>query len=67
MRIQVLHDGGSNSYKFVDRLLREVRASIKIDNKWSRVDTVYDSLGRIEKKSEPNFSGSSWYWDRDRL
>ena len=55
--------GGGQSSADSDRLGREVRKSVLIaDNgtlRWSRVSTVYDARGRVDKVSRPYFDGNA--------
>ncbi len=55
--------GGGQSSADSDRLGREVRKSVYIaDNgslRWSRVNTVYDARGRVDKVSRPYFDGNA--------
>jgi YD repeat-containing protein len=46
-----------------DVLGREIRKSAKgFDGSYVNVDTEYDNLGRVKRKSEPAYAGATQYW-----
>ena len=54
--------GGAQSIRYVDVLGREIRSATQtFSGGWAYVDTEYDTLGRIKRKSEPH-SGTAQYW-----
>ena len=55
------------TYTYLDNLGRKIRVSTQVMTsgnvvKWSNVDTVYDSLGRVNKVSAPYFSSDAPQW-----
>ncbi|MGH1353269.1 MAG: RHS repeat domain-containing protein, partial [Methyloligellaceae bacterium] len=62
-RTRGVTSSGGQSIAFMDKLNRTIRKQTFVDGKWTMVDTVYDAQGRVEKKSEPYFEGSTTiYW-----
>ncbi|NHN38974.1 RHS repeat-associated core domain-containing protein [Pseudomaricurvus alcaniphilus] len=58
----VKQSGGSEAKTYFDLLGREIRRGSKtFDGSWSYVDTEYDNIGRVKRKSEPH-SGTAQYW-----
>jgi RHS repeat-associated protein len=55
--------GGGRADVYFDVLGREVRrASVGFDGTDIYVDTEYDTLGRVARKSEPYYAGQPSYW-----
>lgn len=55
--------GGGKTTEYFDILGRSLRTSkVMFDGRESHVDTEYDALGRIYRKSEPYFAGEPVYW-----
>ena len=55
--------GGGQTREYMDALGRPVReATLGFDGRWSVVDTEYDKLGRVHRKSSPYFLGDAAYW-----
>lgn len=63
MSEQTQADGGA-SFECFDRLGRNVRAGSKtFDGSWAVVDTEYDDIGRVKRRSEPFKLGeTAEYW-----
>lgn len=52
--------GGGESREYFDVLGRSVlKASVGFDGQWIYANSEYDNLGRVKRKSEPYYSGSS--------
>jgi RHS repeat-associated protein len=52
--------GGGESREYFDVLGRSVlEASVGFDGQWIYANSEYDNLGRVKRKSEPYYSGSS--------
>ncbi|MGS2724817.1 Ig-like domain-containing protein [Porticoccus sp. GXU_MW_L64] len=59
---KVLTAGGGESIVCYDILEREVRTANKsFSGEWSKVDTIYDEIGRVKRKSEPYISNNPVY------
>ncbi|MBN1378511.1 MAG: hypothetical protein JXA04_04690, partial [Gammaproteobacteria bacterium] len=57
--------GGGESIVCFDRRNRKIREATRLFNgAWSRIDTEYDSLDRVVRKSEPYIQGSEKYWTK---
>lgn len=62
-RVATSVSGGGKSFEYLDILGRTVRSSkVMFDGRESHVDTEYDNLGRIMRKSEPYFTNDAVYW-----
>ena len=64
-RIRVITkiSGGGKTTEYLDVVGRVVRSSkVMFDGRESHVDTEYDLLGRIARKSEPYFANETIYW-----
>lgn len=52
--------GGGESREYFDVLGRSMlKASVGFDGQWIYANTEYDNLGRVKRKSEPYYNGSS--------
>lgn len=52
--------GGGESREYFDVLGRSMlKGSVGFDGQWIYANTEYDNLGRVKRKSEPYYSGSS--------
>lgn len=61
--VRNLISGGGKTVEFSDVLGRVIRSGkVMFDGRESYVDTEYDNLGRVSRKSEPYFSGETIYW-----
>lgn len=61
--VRTLVSGGGKTIEFVDMVGRAIRsAKVMFDGRESQVDTEYDNLGRVLRKSEPYFTGDTIYW-----
>jgi RHS repeat-associated protein len=62
--VEVIESGKPVKRVFVDRLGRTVREeTLSFDGTKVLVDTEYDSKGRVLRKSDPYFAGSSPVWN----
>lgn len=62
-KVETYVSGGGKSFEYVDLLGRVVRAGkVMFDGRESLVDTEYDNMGRVKRKSEPYYSGETQYW-----
>lgn len=62
-RVHLESEGGRGSYVYYDILEREVRrADVGFDGTLIYLDTEYDEAGRVARKSEPYYNGSTAYW-----
>ena len=60
---EATESGGSRTREYMDALGRPVREeTLGFDGRWSTVDTEYDRLGRVRRKSNPYFPGDTIYW-----
>lgn len=60
-----LRAGGGENREYFDTLGRSVRsATIGFSGAWVYADTEYDTLGRVQHKSEPYFAGQPQYWSK---
>jgi len=54
---------GGEGYECFDRLGRSIRKVARgFNGSWIYSDTEYDNLGRVNKQSEPYYSGASKHW-----
>ena len=62
-RVETNAAGGGRAFGYFDRLGRDVRMStVGFDGTHIHVDTEYDALGRVSRKSEPYYAGAPVYW-----
>jgi RHS repeat-associated protein len=62
-RVATSVSGGGKSFEYFDILGRTMRSSkVMFDGRESHIDTEYDNLGRITRKSEPYFTSDAVYW-----
>lgn len=63
VRNAATHQPGGSSHVVFDTLERTVRESRQVlFGQESHVQTQYDALGRVQRKSAPYFSGDTAYW-----
>ncbi|TQV85534.1 RHS repeat-associated core domain-containing protein [Aliikangiella coralliicola] len=62
-REKIRRGGKPEQWSYYDVIGREVRSAIEgFDGRQVFVDTEYDLLGRVKRKSEPYYSGDVIYW-----
>ena len=61
-RVETNAAGGGRAFGYFDRLGRDVRMSTVGFDGTHIVDTEYDALGRVSRKSEPYYAGAPVYW-----